>query len=484
MSVVIETTLGDMTVDLYITERPRTCLNFLKLCKLKYYNLCLFHRVEQNFIAQTGDPTGSGRGGESLFAKLYGEQARYFEAERKPRLKHLKLGTLSMVSSEDGLHGSQFILTLGENVDSLDGRHSVFGCVSEGAETLTRINSALCDGDARPYQDIRITHTVVLHDPFDDPPGLEVPGASPEPTLEMLRSDRIGAHEALDDTQGRTMEEIEEEIRNKEAKARATVLEMIGDLPDVDAAPPENVLFVCKLNPVTTDEDLEIIFSRFGPIKSCEVIRDRKTGDSLQYAFVEFTCREHCESAYFKMDNVLIDDRRIHVDFSQSVAKLRWKGKGRGVEHVDKEQRPAKGARYQVKETGRRGDGEFEMVWSDDESDSKSDRRDKRTDHRDRGSKRASNSPGRGHSDGKHRRTERNARHEEDSRNRHKDNSRSHREDRSRGHHDDRSRSRKEDHSKSRHEDHSRSQRGSDSKSRSEGHSGSRPDKSHNRSRH
>ncbi|KAM7288960.1 putative cyclophilin type peptidyl-prolyl cis-trans isomerase [Ixodes scapularis] len=96
MSVVIETTLGDMTVDLYIAERPRTCLNFLKLCKLKYYNLCLFHRVEQNFIAQTGDPTGSGRGGESLFAKLYGEQARYFEAERKPRLKHLKLGTLSM----------------------------------------------------------------------------------------------------------------------------------------------------------------------------------------------------------------------------------------------------------------------------------------------------------------------------------------------------------------------------------------------------
>lgn len=478
MSVVIETTLGDMTVDLYIAERPRTCLNFLKLCKIKYYNLCLFHRVEQNFIAQTGDPTGTGRGGESVFAKLYGEQARYFEAERKPRLKHLRLGTLSMVSSEDNLHGSQFILTLGENSDSLDGRHSVFGCVSEGAEALKRINSALCDGDARPYQDIRITHTVVLHDPFDDPPGLDVPGASPEPTLEMLRSDRIGAHEALDDTQGRTMEEIEEEIRNKEAKARATVLEMIGDLPDVDAAPPENVLFVCKLNPVTTDEDLEIIFSRFGPIKSCEVIRDRKSGDSLQYAFVEFTCREHCESAYFKMDNVLIDDRRIHVDFSQSVAKLRWKGKGRGVEHVDREQPAKKTARYQVKETGRRGDGEFEMVWSDDEAaDGKADRRDKRSDHR--GSKRAPDdrdSSRQGHGEGKHRRTEHDARHEESSRSRRKDASRSH--------HDDRSRSQKADHSRSRHEDHSRSQSESDSKSRSGGHSGSRSDRSHHKNRH
>ena len=59
------------------------------------------------------------------------------------------------------------------------------------------------------------------------------------------------------------------------------------------------------------------------------MIRDHKTGDSLQYAFVEFEDQKACENAYFKMDNVLIDDRRIHVDFSQSVSKFRWKGKGR-----------------------------------------------------------------------------------------------------------------------------------------------------------
>ena len=58
------------------------------------------------------------------------------------------------------------------------------------------------------------------------------------------------------------------------------------------------------------------------------MIRDQKTGNSLQYAFIEFETPQACEDAYFKMDNVLIDDRRIHVDFSQSVAKLRWKGKG------------------------------------------------------------------------------------------------------------------------------------------------------------
>lgn len=54
MSVVIETTLGDLTVDLFLTERPRACLNFLKLCKLKYYNYNLFHTIQAGFIAQTG----------------------------------------------------------------------------------------------------------------------------------------------------------------------------------------------------------------------------------------------------------------------------------------------------------------------------------------------------------------------------------------------------------------------------------------------
>jgi len=58
-------------------------------------------------------------------------------------------------------------------------------------------------------------------------------------------------------------------------------------------------------------------------IASVEIIRDFKTGDSLCYAFIEFDDAKAAEEAFFKMDNVLIDDRRIHVDFSQSVAKLK-----------------------------------------------------------------------------------------------------------------------------------------------------------------
>ena len=246
-----------------------------------------------------------------------------------PRIKHTKQGLISMVNCGENVLGSQFFITLGTNLDSLDGEHCVFGEVVEGEEVINKLNNTITDTEGRPYQDIRITHTVVLHDPYDDPTGLQLRENSPEPTAEMLASTRIGADENINDFEGRTEEEINEILADKEAKARATILEMVGDLPDADVAPPENVLFVCKLNPVTADEDLEIIFSRFGKVESCEVIRDQKTGDSLQYAFVEFDCPEACERAYFKMDNVLIDDRRIHVDFSQSVSKYKWKGKGR-----------------------------------------------------------------------------------------------------------------------------------------------------------
>ena len=64
MSVLIQTSLGDLTVDLFVDECPRTSENFLKLCKSKAYNNCLFFNVQPGFIAQSGDPTGTGTGGD------------------------------------------------------------------------------------------------------------------------------------------------------------------------------------------------------------------------------------------------------------------------------------------------------------------------------------------------------------------------------------------------------------------------------------
>ena len=140
---------------------------------------------------------------------------------------------------------------------------------------------------------------------------------SPEAVIE---SDRLLDDEKIDENLNE--HQIRESIKEHEAKARAVILEMLGDLPDADITPPENVAFICKLHPVTTDQDLYVLFSRFGPIKSCEVIRDYKTGNSLQYGFIEFENIRDCEEAVLRMDGVQVDGRRIKVDFSQSVARI------------------------------------------------------------------------------------------------------------------------------------------------------------------
>jgi peptidyl-prolyl cis-trans isomerase-like 4 len=95
----------------------------------------------------------------------------------------------------------------------------------------------------------------------------------------------------------------------------ALTLEIIGDIPFAEMKPPENVLFVCKLNTLTTDGDLEQIFSRFGKILLCEIKRDPKTFESMGYAFIEFENQIDCEEAYSKMENVLIDGYMFLIIF-------------------------------------------------------------------------------------------------------------------------------------------------------------------------
>lgn len=324
MSVLIVTSVGDIELDLHTDLCPLTTKNFLKLCKMKYYNGCLFHKVEKDFLAQSGDPTGTGSGGDSVYKFLYGDQARFFNDEIRPELRHSKTGTVAMASAGENCNASQFYITLRDEVDYLDDKHTVFGTVAEGFDTLTKINEAYVDDKGRPFKNIRIKHTYILDDPFDDPPQLAelIPDNSPlgkphdEVAEERLEDSWVPLDETVDP------EQLEEMIRSKEAHANAVILESVGDIPDAEVKPPDNVLFVCKLNPVTQDEDLYTIFSRFGTVTSAEIIRDFKTGDSLCYAFIEFEVKEACERAYFKMDNCLIDDRRIHVDFSQSVSKL------------------------------------------------------------------------------------------------------------------------------------------------------------------
>lgn len=326
MAVLLETSAGELVIDLFTDECPIAAKNFLKLCKLKYYHGCLFYNVQPNFICQTGDPTGTGQGGMSIYGLTRGPHSNYFPDEIVKTRRMDKVGLVCMAHEKENANASQFFITLrGDDLEDLEGRYTILGEVAEGLEVLEKINNLYCDGEGRPYQDLRIKHTHIIEDEYDDPVDFPVPPDSPTYSIhpkEIVKR-RIPFEQSLEeDFEGRTEEEIEESIRRKEAQSRAIVLEMTGDIPDAEVKPPTEVLFVCKLNAVTTDADLELIFSQFGTIKQCEIIRDFKTGDSLNYAFIEFEVDDACIKAYEKMNNVLIDDRRIKVDFSQSVSKL------------------------------------------------------------------------------------------------------------------------------------------------------------------
>eukprot|EP00928_Gymnodinium_smaydae_P014918 TRINITY_DN15476_c0_g1_i2.p1 TRINITY_DN15476_c0_g1~~TRINITY_DN15476_c0_g1_i2.p1 ORF type:complete len:441 (+),score=118.07 TRINITY_DN15476_c0_g1_i2:194-1516(+) len=314
MAVLLETSLGDMVIDLKVDEAPEVCTNFVKLCKVKYYNNCLLFNVQKDFIVQTGDPTNTGKGGACVHAKLPSGK-RFVKDEITQKLKHNVMGTVAMANTRPNENGSQFYITLRSKVESMDGKHTIFGVVSEGLDVLAKINEAMVDEKNVPYQNIRIWHTEILDDPFPDPDGLEaiIPPKSPDVVQDEV-------FKAVEDAEDEA--ELNERMAKALAKSQSTTLELLHDLPDADIAPPDNDLFIANLNPATQDGDLELIFSRFGSIKSCEIVRDWKTGDSLQYAFITFEAQRDCEEAYFKMNDCVVDDRRIVVNFSQSVAKL------------------------------------------------------------------------------------------------------------------------------------------------------------------
>ena len=187
MSVLLETSLGDLVIDLEVEACPRTCENFLKLCKVYYYNLHAFFNgtfgifstksisltknsrlVTKDFIAQIGDPTATGTGGESILSYIASNSnppesnvPRYFTPELVPRLKHTARGTVSMAIAPgvEGGCGSQFFITLADNIDYLDGKHAVFGHVVEGLETLDQLNEVYTDQEGRPMKDVRVFGT-------------------------------------------------------------------------------------------------------------------------------------------------------------------------------------------------------------------------------------------------------------------------------------------------------------------------------------
>ena len=163
MSVRLLTNLGELEIKLYTKEAPCTTRNFLKLCKLKYYHWCIFHRVERDFIAQTGDPTGTGTGGARFEAVLDPNSQLYFPDEINKNLGHAGKGVISMASGGKNRNGSQFFITLRDRpLEYLDGKHTVFGQVERKSwPVLDKINGVPCDQELRPLIDVYLKDVIV-----------------------------------------------------------------------------------------------------------------------------------------------------------------------------------------------------------------------------------------------------------------------------------------------------------------------------------
>ncbi|GMT28141.1 hypothetical protein PFISCL1PPCAC_19438, partial [Pristionchus fissidentatus] len=148
-AAVIHTTMGDIHIELFPNECPKTVENFCTHARRGFYNGLLFHRVLKSFMIQTGDPTGRGTGGESI----WGED---FEDEFHPRLRHDKPYRVSMANAGPNSNGSQFFITT-VPAEWLDGKNTLFAEVTEGFNVVQKINGVPTHGKSgRPKDEIKL----------------------------------------------------------------------------------------------------------------------------------------------------------------------------------------------------------------------------------------------------------------------------------------------------------------------------------------
>jgi peptidylprolyl isomerase len=146
--VVFETTQGKIVLALKPQIAPKACENFEGLVKKGYYDGVSFHRIINHFMIQGGDPTGTGRGGESIFGHP-------FEDEFKPNVVFEKAGLLAMANAGRNTNGSQFFITT-VPTPWLNGRHTIFGEVVEGMDVVRKLENVPTDGRDKPVESQKI----------------------------------------------------------------------------------------------------------------------------------------------------------------------------------------------------------------------------------------------------------------------------------------------------------------------------------------
>ena len=156
----LQTSHGTINLELHAEIAPQTCENFILLLERGYYNGTPVHRLIKNFMVQMGDPSGTGSGGESAWGKP-------FKDEISNKLHHEGGGVLSMANSGPGTNGSQFFITFKSAVH-LDGKHTIFGKVVGGLDTLAKLERLSTDKEDRPTEPVTLLGGSVFVNPYAD----------------------------------------------------------------------------------------------------------------------------------------------------------------------------------------------------------------------------------------------------------------------------------------------------------------------------
>jgi peptidyl-prolyl cis-trans isomerase SDCCAG10 len=189
-SCVLNTTSGDISLELWAQQAPLTCRNFLQNCLDGYYNGTVFHRLVPGFVLQGGDPTGSGNGGESIYdggafsepreeggiwpmedrkGQNAGMRGVGFKDEFHSRLKFNRRGLLAMANEgTENSNGSQFFITLGDTPE-LQGKNTLFGRVEgDTIYNVAKMGEMEVGPEDRPVYPVKITGVEILVNPFKD----------------------------------------------------------------------------------------------------------------------------------------------------------------------------------------------------------------------------------------------------------------------------------------------------------------------------
>ncbi|TPX50985.1 hypothetical protein SeMB42_g01606 [Synchytrium endobioticum] len=159
--VVMHTTMGDLEIELWSKEAPKTCRNFIQLCLEGYYDGSILHRIVKNFIVQGGDPNGTGEGGESIYGLPFAD-------EFHSRLRYTRRGLMGMANTGPNSNTSQFFFTL-DRTEELNRKNSLFGkVVGETLYNLLKVGELDVDDNEKPLFPPKITSVDVLWNPFDD----------------------------------------------------------------------------------------------------------------------------------------------------------------------------------------------------------------------------------------------------------------------------------------------------------------------------